>query len=99
MVSRRRNSDVSSDEETQVKTEWVRSQKLDKTKRSAKKGGEVTRENVITGVRKRKNVNYKDLELGKKPRAIKRASVNTADKRSTRPRTRNQNTKKGSRKD
>jgi hypothetical protein len=69
---------------TETRTEWVRSQKVDKSKRTAKTSN-IDTQNIRTGTRTRKNVNYKSVENGK-TQIIKRRSVNTAASRAKVPR-------------
>ncbi len=72
---------------TEKTTVWTRSSKVDKTKRVAY-GAKIEKKNIVSGTRRRKDVNYKDLEFGKKARKMKRASKNTTEKRASTPRVR-----------
>ena len=88
------SSSSSSNSETPTKTVWKRSGKVDKSKRVAH-GAKIEKKNIVTGTRRRKNVNYKDIELGKKVRTVKRASKNTVEKRKETPRVKSENKKRG----
>ena len=60
-----------------------RSKPKDEGKKIAPESKEIDKKNIVTGTRKRSNVNYKDLQLGRKVKKIARASNNCLEKRQT----------------
>ncbi|KAF0972079.1 hypothetical protein FDP41_009775 [Naegleria fowleri] len=85
MVSRTSpNSSSSSnttDEKIPTKTEWVRSQPIDITKRLP--NFDIDPCNVVSGTRRRKNLDYHVSNLTGMQVTVKRSSKNTLEKRST----------------
>ncbi|KAF0979072.1 hypothetical protein FDP41_002142 [Naegleria fowleri] len=68
------------DEKIQTKTEWVRSQPIDITKRLP--NFDIDPRNVVSGTRRRKNLDYHVSNLTGMQVTVKRSSKNTLEKRS-----------------
>ncbi|KAF0974695.1 hypothetical protein FDP41_006169 [Naegleria fowleri] len=88
MVSRTSSNDNSSsnnitDEKIPTKTEWVRSQPIDITKRLP--NFDIDTCNVMSGTRRRKNLDYHVSNLTGMQVTVKRSSNNTFEKRSSTP--------------
>jgi hypothetical protein len=60
-----------------------RSKTRDATKKFNQAAMDIDRGNIITGTRKRSNVNYRDVQLGREITAVKRTSKNKLESRQT----------------